>query len=385
MQINTLAELAPSEGFPRISIYFPTHKAYPETEQDPIRLSNALKTAERQLAEAGTKAATIDDLLASARQRVKETMFWRHQDEGLAVFIEPGRTRWLKLPADVAELTVVAGRYHVLPLIDMFADRGRFHVLAVTRDSVRFFDGAERELIEVDIESLPASLDEVKDRTNFQKDVGFHTRDRSAQVGGSAMPKYHALGESSEDYDDIEIGHFVREVAKSVDSYLAERTTPLVLAARPRLLGRLKQELRYRHVAEADIQRDPASMTEDDLQADAWAIAGPLLRGDRDEVRARLRAKLDGAQIPGSEDLQELMIAADEGRLATLLLSRGATVWGRYDEKSRKVDLADQPGPDNEDLLNLLAGKALAQGGGIIALPEDLDYRTGPAAGLFRY
>jgi protein required for attachment to host cells len=383
MHKNDLAELAHSTGFPRISIYIPTHKVYPETEQDPIRLSNALREAEKQLIEAGVRS--IDDLLSSARQRINEQMFWRYQDQGLAVFIEEGKTRWLKLPAEVAELTIVADRFHVLPLVNIFADRGQFHVLAVTRHRLRFFDGGERELKEVDVENLPSSLDEVKERTNFQANVGFHTRDRGNKIGSEAAPKYHALGESPEDYEDVELEHFVREVAKAVDNYLAERAAPLVLAARPRVLGRLRQQLRYRHVAHADIQRDPASMTTDQLQAEAWSIAGPLLRQDRDEVRDRLRARLDGAQIPGSENLQELMLATDEGRVATLLLSRDATIWGSYDQDSRKVTVAETPGPDNEDLLNLLTVKTLMQGGNVISLPEDLRTVVGPVAGLFRY
>ncbi len=383
MHNDDLAELARSSGFPRISIYIPTHRVYPETEQDPIRLSNALKEAGKQLAETGFRR--IDELLSSARQRINESMFWRHQDHGLALFIEDGKTRWLKLPAEVTELTVIADRYHVRPLIDIFADRGRFHLLAATRDSVRFFDGAERDLEEVEVENLPSSLDEVKERTNFDDYAGYHTRDRGEQVGGTAMPKYHALGESPEDYDDIELEHFARDIAKAVDSHLAQRVTPLVLAARPRLLGRLRQKLGYRHVAEADIQRDPASMKDDELHSEAWAIAGTLLRRDRDETRERLRARLEGAEIPGSQDLQELMRAADEGRVGTLLLSRDATIWGRYDEENRKVNVVEEAGPDNADLLNLLAVKTMIQGGNVISLPDDLADRTGPLAGLFRY
>jgi protein required for attachment to host cells len=383
MHKDDLVQLARSSGFPRISIYIHTHKVYPETEQDPIRLSNALKYAGKQLAEAGVRKA--DELLSSARQRMNEPMFWRYQDHGLAVFIEEGHTRWLKLPAEVAELTVIAGRYHVLPLIDVFADRGRFHVLTVTRDRIRFYDGAERTLEEVEIENMPASLDEVKEQTDFEDNVGYHARGRGSQVGGAAMPKYHALGDNPEDYDDIELEHFARDIAKTVDSHLAERAAPLVLVARPRLLGRLKQELRYRHVTEANIQRDPASMKDSELHAETWAITGPLLRRDRDESRERLRARLEGAGVPGSENLQELMRTADEGRIATLLLSRDVTVWGRYDEESRKVIVVDEAGPDNEDLLNLLALKTLMQGGDVISLPDDLTMRTGPIAGIFRY
>jgi hypothetical protein len=383
MRKDDLIELARSTGFPRISVYLPTHKAYPKTEQDPIRLSNALKEVEKQLAEAGVRQ--VAEMLSATRQRVNEQMFWRYQDQGLAVFIEEGNTRWLKLPAEVQELTVISNRYHVLPLIDIFADRGRFHLLTATRDAVCFFDGAEREIEQVVVETLPSSLDEIKEQTDFEENVGYHVRSRGSQVGGSAAPKYHALGDNSEDYNDVELENFARAIARAIDHHLAERVAPLVLAARPRLSGRLKHALRYRHVADADIQRDPASMSNDEVHAQAWAIAGPLLRQNRDEIRARLKARLEGMGIPGSEDLRELMRAADEGRIEDLLIARGANVWGTYDEASGELEVADRPGPGNEDLLNLLAIKTLTQGGAVIALPQELISRAGPVAGLFRY
>ena len=93
MQESYLRQLGGSCGFPRISIFISTHRAYPETEQDSIRLSNALTEAERQLSAAGVRR--IDDLLSPARRRLNDAMFWRFQDHGLAVFIEEGATRWL--------------------------------------------------------------------------------------------------------------------------------------------------------------------------------------------------------------------------------------------------------------------------------------------------
>jgi hypothetical protein len=383
MDKEELVKLAQSTGFPRISIYLPTHKTYPGTEQDPIRLSNLLSEAERQLAQAGVRRA--GDLVSSARQRINDPIYWRYQDRGLAVFGEAGKTAWIKLPAEVAELAVVGERYHVLPLISVFADRGRFHLLAVTRDSIRFFDGAERELEEVAVENLPSALSERKSLTEFQADLGFHARDRGRQVGGAASPQYHALGESPEDYEEIELERFVREIAKAIDSHLAERAAPLVLAARPRILGRLRQELRYRHIAPADMQHDPASITDDELHTRAWTIAEPLLRRDRDNVRTRLAARLDGAQIPGSENLPALTRAADEGRVESLLVAPDATVWGRYREETREVVVTNRREVGDEDLLNLLAVKVLAQGGQVIRLPTDLAAKAGPVAGLYRY
>lgn len=379
MRRNDLAELAGSTGFPRVSIYIPTHKTFPQAEQDPIRLSNALKEAEKQLAEAGV--GRTEDLISAARQRTEEQKFWRYQDHGLAVLIEDGATRWLKLPKRVPELTIVGERYHVRALIDIFADSGRFHVLATTRDSVRFFDAAEREFEQVKIDELPSNLDEIKGRTDFDDQAGYHARSR----GSAASPKYHALGESPEDYEEVELGQFAQSVAKAVDNHLAGDAAPLILVAQPRLLGRLRQKLRYGNVTEDDVQRDPTSMGDKELHAEAWTIADPLLREPRNALRERCSAWIEGAEIPASDDLQELMRSADEGRIGTLLLAQNANVWGQYDEERRQVSRSDDNAPDNEDLLNLLAVKTLTQGGDVINLSHELAEKAGPAVGLYRY
>lgn len=379
MPRNDLAELAASTGFPRISIYMPTHRTFPEAEQDPIRLSNALKEAEKQLADADIRSA--EDLLAAARQRTGEQKFWRYQDHGLAVLIEDGETHWLKLPKEVPELTVVAGRYHVRPLIDIYSDAGSYHVLAATRDSVRFFTCGEQACEEVEVEDLPSGLGEIRGRTDFEDQAGYHARSR----GSADSPKYHALGESAEDYETIELEQFAKAIAKAVDGHLSANAAPLILVAQPRLTGRLRQELGYGNVAAEDLQQDPASMTDDALHEKTWDIARPLLREPRDALRNRCSAWLEGADIPASKDLQTLMRQADEGRIGTLLLASEANIWGRYDDERREVTRASENASDNEDLLNLLALKTLSQGGDVISLSDDLAERAGPAVGLFRY
>jgi len=379
MQRNDLAELAGSTGFPRVSIYIPTHRTFPEAKQDPIRLSNAVKEAERQLIEADVRQA--DDIVAAARERTAEHKFWRYQDHGLAVLIENGTTRWMKLPKEVAELIVVGRRYHVRPLIDLFADAGTFHVLAATRDSVRFFDGSEHELEEIKVDELPKGLDQIRGRTDFENQAGYHASSR----GSSTRPKYHALGESPDDYEAVELEQFAKAVAKAIDCHLSEGAKPLILIAQPRLLGRLRQELKYDNIAENDIQRNPAPMDEKELHDEAWELAEPLLRKPREELRSRCKAWIEGAEIAASADLEELMHSAEDGRIETLLLSRHANVWGQYDETNRKVSISDENVPENEDLLNLLALKTLHCGGDVISLSEELAEDAGPAVGLYRY
>lgn len=382
---STLKSLAESRGFPLVSIYFPTHPTFPDAEQDPIRLANALSEVSSQLVEAGWGPRDIEDFTAEAASREKGDHFWRYQDRGLAVFIEEGKTQWVKLPAEPEELVVVAGRYHLRPLIHMMRDRGHFHVLAASEGSVHFYTGSNNELLEIHVAEMPSSVEQLRGRTDFDADVIFHNRDRGSQVGGAQASKYSALGQSPEDYEQILIDHYARDIANAVDAHLAAGAAPLILVALPRMLGRLKHHLDYAHLIDDAVALDPNSMDVNALHAAAWQLANPALSTEREELRDRLRAALKGAGAKYSTSLEDIMRAAEEGRVDTVFLANGVQIWGHYDPQHRIVRIDYTSGPENEDLLNLLALRVLEQGGDARSLPEDMVDEIGPVAALYRY
>ncbi len=382
---SVLQTLAGSDGFPRVSIYFPTHPTYPECQEDPIRLSNGLKEVHRQLSKAGWSESDVSGLLAEAAARDKDDLFWRYQNEGLAVFIEPGATRWVKLAQPVSELAVVASRYHIRPLIPILRDKGTYHVLAVTEDGARFFNGTREGLRLINVPDMPESAEQVWQRTEFDRDLGFHSRDRGQQVGGADEPKYAALGESPQDYATVVRDHYARDVAKSVDAHLADSDAPLVLVALPRTLGYLGQHLGYRHIVPEHVSADPAPLSDAELHAKTWAVAEPVLTHEREELRNRLRAHVEGDMPDVTRNLEGIIKATEEGRVDTVFVSAGEQVWGVYDPSYRVIRIDHAASADNEDLLNLAALRTLAQGGDVRAMPEDVRGQLGPVAALFRY
>src|SRR5690606_8493758 len=105
----------------------------------------------------------------------------------------------------------------------------------------------------------------------------------------------------------------------------------------------------------------------------------------RENARQRLRAWLEGAAIPGAKDPQMLLRDAIAGRVDCLFLAPDASVWGYFDEAFQVLRIDEEPGPENEDILNRLAIETLIRSGDVFALPDDLRDRVGPAAGLYRY
>ncbi len=121
-----------------VSIFLPTHRAGTQTQQDPIRLKNLLREAEERLLAKGLRAPEVDELVAPARESLDDSDFWRHQSNGLAVFLSPGVLRYYRLPLNFEDLVIVANRYHLKPLLPLLTGDGQFYVLALSQNEVRF-------------------------------------------------------------------------------------------------------------------------------------------------------------------------------------------------------------------------------------------------------
>ena len=119
---SDLDELVAMDAQPAVSLYLPTHIAGREIRQDPIRLKNLLSAAAERLA-ATLRRPEIEDLLGPAESLVGDEDFWRHQEQGLAVFLAPGFNRVHKLPTPVPEEAFLGDHFHIKPLLPLLDDR----------------------------------------------------------------------------------------------------------------------------------------------------------------------------------------------------------------------------------------------------------------------
>ncbi len=63
LQKDELKTLIQKPEGPCVSIYMPTHRAFPDTKQDPIRFKNLLREAEERLKQAGFRSLEAKKLL----------------------------------------------------------------------------------------------------------------------------------------------------------------------------------------------------------------------------------------------------------------------------------------------------------------------------------
>jgi hypothetical protein len=59
--------------------------------------------------------------------------------------------------------------------------------------------------------------------------------------------------------------------------------------------------------------------------------------------------------------------------------------WGRYDARNNNVILESQPGPENEDLLDLAAAETILNSGQVFAVPREQLLDDGDLAAILRF
>jgi hypothetical protein len=179
--------------------------------------------------------------------------------------------------------------------------------------------------------------------------------------------------------------NYIRQVAKGIDAHLAGSRAPLIVLALPRTLGRLKQHLGYAQVLFDPEAKDPHALDAKALHKRAFGIAEPKLTEAREALRDQLRSAAGGSGDRYITNIEDILRAAEEGRIATIFVAPGETVWGHYDAEHRIARIDRTSGPENEDLMNLATLKALSNGGDARSMPDDLNGNLGPVAALLRY
>lgn len=364
---------------PCVSIFIPTHRSGPETQQGPIRLKNMLREITQGLTVAGLRSPEIQKLLAPAASLQNDHEFWQHQSDGLAVFVSPQFFRSYRLPVEFQEIAVLSDHFHLKPMFPFFTAEDRFYVLALSQNQVRLFQGTRTEIKEKSLEGIPRSLSEALTGVQPEKALQYHTAAASEAVPRPAI--YHGRAEDIASEPNLQA--YFREIDRALCSLLKEEQAPLILATVESLVPIYRQVNHYAFLEEQSVQGNPDHSMPEDLHSRAWPIAAAHFRKVQERAAAQY-IELQGTPRTSS-DLREIILAARDGRIATLFVPLGVQRWGQFDSGARQVELHETPSAGDEDLLNVAATHTLAGRGKVFAVSTDSMPVPESAAAIFRY
>ena len=365
---------------PCISLYMPTHRSHPENLQDTIRYKNLVKQVNESIM-AKYPAAEIHKLLEPFETLASNSEFWNHTSDGLAVLVSPGRFEVIRLHMPVEELAIVSDSFHTKPLRHFLQSADRYQVLALSLDAVHLFEGNRHSLVEINLpDDFPKTIEETLGEELTEK----HSTVASyGGVGGESNTMHHGHGGKKDEVDN-DAERFFRVVAASVyDRYSKQGALPVLLAALPEHHNLFNQVNKNPFVVPKGIEINPHSISIENLAKVSWEAMHPVYAEKLETLIAKFnKAKAGGL---GSDHIDEVIEAAEAGRVDVLLVESHRVIASRLRNKTGTFKMTDVTQPVLDDQLDDVGELVTKMGGSVMIVPkEQMPANTGLAA-IFRY
>ncbi|WP_242926248.1 baeRF7 domain-containing protein [Pontibacter vulgaris] len=370
-----------------ISIYIPTHRSGNEVlnGQDQTLFKNKIREAKALLARHDVPDEEIETYIKPAETLLADTNFWRHQSEGLVVFITKGFSKHYSLPIAVSEMVYVLDQFYFTPILPVLSQNGRFFILCLNREKVGFYEATIERIRPIDITAfVPSSMNEALRFDVKGHDQDFHNS--TSTVNGTNI--LHGAGSQKGDEEHERVREFMLEIDNNLQQILHDEHEPLVLAGVDHYCAIYRNISKYKNIVQGNINvnESAAGMSANVIHEKALELVRPLMQQNHSDSLSRYE-NVAGTGVT-SEDIATVAAEAIHGRVDTLFIAPGQPVWGAYDAKNATAVVHDEYQRGDDDLINLAAIKTLSQGGRVFVssyngMSEVGD--SGNVRALFRY
>lgn len=392
----TLAALASRHEFPSVSLYAPLHRAGADKEQDSIRVRNLVSSATSALVAEGMRQPDATALLGEVSALLDDPAFWNDSAVGLAIFVEPGRTRTYRLDTELPEQLVVGGRYYLRPAALALHGDESFFALALDRNRTRLFSGDRTSIQEIPLDPAVSSLAEVTKYDEREESLQYSTMAGSKSMAGvgRAISMFHGHGGENVDKDDLM--RFTGGLEKAVTSEIGpDSFTPLVLLGVGYQIAAYRAVNTYASLSAGQVEGATDELSDTEIHAKAVSALQSHFEVALNADLAELAAKR-GELV--STDAKEVVTAAATGRVKTLFFDDSKGPYGLFDrvlfavravrdavprflrENAQREEEADS----GWDLIDLALAETVQHGGTVRAFSGDDPPVRGVAA-ILRY
>jgi hypothetical protein len=380
---------------PVVTAYIPTVRGAVQPQENSLLLRDLLRRAERWLEQEGLSRRDVDDLLNPLTQLLDDDRFWRNQLDGLALVRDRATLRNWRLPFSVPATISVEDAPAVRHLLRAVYPRRELYVLALSQHAVRLFQASHlgiRELPLRDVD-IPRSVEDALRYDDLQKpELQHHPTTgpgRSPEGQTAAPPRsggrrhvFHGHGESGED-EKTQMRRFFQGVDSGIARLLSGTRSPLLLAAVDNVAALYREVSHHEPILDDVVEGNPDRLDEQRLHDRALPIIETYTRRSLQGVRDAY-GTATGAGLATSGPA-EVLAAAHEGRIGTLLAAADAELWGRFDPATRALDVREGPSPDARDLVEEACRTSVMTSSEVYVLdPEDM-VDDGPLAAILRY
>ena len=362
---SEIQALLDSEGSHSVSIYLPTSALTQQNDKAIIELKNLRREAARQLEGQGASQDEISSILTPVDELLEDHGFWARLSDGLAIFSNDRISEVFRLPVRVESRASVGSRFVLKPLLPALRS-GSFHILALSGNEVRFFEGTSYHVQQVEVSDLPQNLAEALVLRGREPDRLPNKQWQGDEGSKNLYRKYF------------------RQVDRALKPIFRRSNAPLVLAGVDYLLPIYREVTSYQHVIPEVIEGNPESFSGEELHAKVLPLVERVLDAPRSNAIAELVEAVASQSGKGAIDAKAILDAAAVGKIETLLVDPSVDLMGTVTREG-DFELVQSSGDNAVDLFGHVARMVMATGGAVFPCEAgELPDGSGMGA-LFRY
>jgi hypothetical protein len=381
VEFQTLKDLKPllACSGPCISVYMPLSALPPNQSgrANALTWKETLKRLDDKLDRYGSEGRELAESIADW-----DAMMQGRQSEGQAVALFRSsdfcRVTWLEEP--VRARAVIGPRCYIRPLLPELTREKLFYVLALSKKNVRLVKCTLRDAQEL---AFPGGI-----ATNFDEWMNTarpdHVMAKSAATGpssGGAKGPMFTTSAGRETHDEY-VAHFYRQLDRGVNELLRGRTEPLVLAGVEQELRLYREVNTYPHLADEAAQGAPNGLKSGEMHARAINALLRCYEMKVDRALAEYDHRVGGG---ASNRLKDVLKAAYDGRVLTLIVSDSLETTGSFDESTYTVRGRETGSLEDEDLVNDAVVQTALHAGQVLVAPNGKMPNGAPVAAIYRF
>lgn len=341
------------------------------------RLGGLLRHAHDQLVKGGAEESQVKARIAAVRSRIMERLEQAHSG-AIAVFSSGDQIWAFDLVTSHEEFAEAGTVFNISPLIASISQDTEFYLLALSQKHARLLHCTMTEAIEV---PMPPEIP-----TNLLESTAHETSDHktSNHVQGGKMGSGHShagisvnFGSSAEaDKKDEYLRHFFNEIDKQLQSFLADKQLPLIVAGVDYEIALYRKISEYPMLVAGGVTGAPDGLKGPELHERALEV----LKAHNESRFERLLAiheRAAGQRV--SSDMTEIVAGARDGKVQYLFVADDAKSRGSFDEATRSIL------DSGENLVNWTMLQTLAHRGDVIELPREKMPKQTDVSAYFRY
>ncbi len=342
-----------------------------------LEWKEVLRGIEPQIQQNGAKGRELletvsdwDAVMQGQEPQGKSVAVFRSSDVFCVTWVnEPVRTR-----------AVIGPRFFIRPLLPELTRNREFYILALSQKNVRLLRCTSKTSEDVPFpQGVATSFDAY---LNLAKPD--HVVDNRGTPGPSSGSSKGVLFTTSSDREDKDeyLAHFYRQIDRGVNEALRGKGVPVILAAVEYEIALYRSINKYPQLAEECVEGAPNGLKSGEMHA--RALDAMLRRYERktDELLTEYNHKVGGG---ASNRLKEIVPAAHDGRVLTLLVSDSLETTGAFDQATNTVKGRQTGTSEDEDLVNNAAIETILHAGQVFVVPNGKMPNGTPMAAIYRF